>query len=101
MPLKFPKPPGRPARIFHTVKFLQVNYASSELFCDGGLREVWGRLGLSVPPPEEALDDCSGALTDLLTAYGQKFPGAGRFNYKNAGFRDCEKPEIVPRSATE
>jgi len=43
LPLEFAKPPGRLTHIFYPVKFLQVNYTSSNLFCERGLRKVWGR----------------------------------------------------------
>src|SRR5215208_1236559 len=37
LPLQLAKPRGRPTHIFQTVKFLKVNYASSDLFCDRSL----------------------------------------------------------------
>ncbi len=43
MPLVFLVAAGRPADMFEQFKFLQVNYAYSNLFCKGGLRKVWGR----------------------------------------------------------
>src|SRR5215208_2391222 len=35
LPLGFAKPPGRQTQMFHSFKSLQVNYASSDLFCEG------------------------------------------------------------------
>jgi hypothetical protein len=43
----------------------------------------------------------SGVLKGFLSAYGEKFPVAGKFNHKNACLGDCEKPAKATRSATD
>ncbi len=61
---------------------------------------MWGRRGLSVPPPEADRDDYSGALMGFLSLRG-KFTVDGKFNHKKAGLGGFEKSARATRSATE
>jgi hypothetical protein len=40
-------------------------------------------------------------LKGFLSAYGEKCPDIGKFKYKNAVLRDCEKPARAQKSATD
>jgi hypothetical protein len=70
--------------------------SSKEANFGGAIRE-WA----SAPPAITLVAKTRGALTGFLRAYGEKFPGAGKFNHKNAGLGGCEKPPRTTRSTPE